>query len=210
MTLLVSICVVALLVGAVATWTEAQGQRWRWGWRSAPGPALGDGAYREMPITIEVPRRMPVSCAAAAVSSVTWGVLTVFVFAPAGSLCCLLLLGDISEYGVACALGTAGMVIATIRGYAFGVRLMGLVRELTVRTASSAERVGRLARQSFVHHAMVAASFSLAVWAGGAPPFFYYTAAVPCAIGAGHAALLLAARSALLRLDREDQQRRAA
>ena len=200
------VSIVALLVGGVVTWTVARDHRAGWGWRPVPGPALGDGLYRSMPIVNQDPRRMPRVCAAAAVSSVTWGVLTAFVFAPAGSLCCLLVLGDVTEHGIALPFATAAAIVATIRGFAFGARLMCLVVELAARKASSAGRVGRLARQSFVHHAMVAASFGLMMWAGDAPPFLFWTAIVPCAIGAGQAALLLAARSALVRLDREDER----
>ncbi|HKE19048.1 MAG TPA: hypothetical protein VKB80_29440 [Kofleriaceae bacterium] len=199
------VSIVALLVGGSVTWTVARSHRAGWGWRAVPGSALGDGPFRRMPIVNQEPRRMPLVCAAAAFSSVTWGVLTAFVFAPAGLVCCLLALGDVPEHGVAFAAGTAGMVAATVRGFALGGRLMGLVQVLAARRATSADDVGRLARQSFAHHALVAASFALVVGASGDPPFFLL-AAVPCAIGAGQAALLRAARSTFVRLDREDER----
>jgi len=197
-----------LLVGALVTWKVARGQTWRWGWTAEIAPAAGDGAYRSAPVVLQRPRRMPLVCAVAATFSVFWGALTAFVFAPASGFLCLTQLTEVEHHGFLFAVGSVGLIAAAMVGFVLGLRLIGLVHVLAARTAGS-ERVRQIAYRSLVHHVVVAVS--LAYWLAGAGDFeFYGIAAIPCAIGMGHALLLGAAYRMLLRRDREDEQRAAA
>jgi hypothetical protein len=207
MTWVIGIGSVALLAGVLVTWMAARGQRWRWGWTAAPGPVLGDGAYRSAPVTVQNPRRFPAVCAVAAIASVAWGVLTTFVFAPAGLLGCMVALHAMEEEPWTFALGTAVLAAATFDGFAIGPRLMALAKVLAVRTASSAERTLRTVRHSLAHHALVSVALGLWIADDGHDPISYIVAAAPFLVGLGHAGLLWTARARVVRFDREDRAR---
>jgi hypothetical protein len=151
---------------------------------------------------------MPLVCAVAATSSVAWGGLTTFGFAPAGGLFSLATLAEIRHHGLLFALGSLGILAAAVVGLVLGLQLIGLVHVLAVRTPGSAERVRRVAYRSLAHH--VAVATALAYWFASAGDFDMYGFAVlPCAIGIGHAMLLGAAYRVLDRLDLEDRRREA-
>ncbi|HTE55845.1 MAG TPA: hypothetical protein VK698_33550 [Kofleriaceae bacterium] len=205
MTAMLVISGFALFMGALVTWVSARGQGWRWGWRPVQLAAADEGVYRSAPVTVRAPRRMPTVCGVAAVTSVAWGTLTVFVFAPAGVVGCLVVAPQASV-GVLGVVGLIGISAVTLHGFYLGVLLIGLVKPITVRASGAGERLGRAAGASFAHHGAVVLSFAClsaadheVVWVG--------MAAVPCAIGALQACLLLAARAAHVRLDREDAAR---
>jgi hypothetical protein len=205
---------VALTIGALVTWMWARGQGWRWGWDSRRSELVGDGLYRSAPFDIRTPRRMPKVCAAASVTSVAWGSLMTFVFAPAGLLAALLMIGGMidEERGpdlivrLICLLPFAAVAA---HGFVQGTRLMALVSALTVRSEYSRDRVERAATTSIIHHVVVASSFALACLGMGVP-HMAWVAAVPCALGLLHARLLVAARVALTQLDTADADRAVA
>lgn len=199
----VGVTLLALLAGIIATWAAARGNRWRWGRTVETGPSVGEGAYRRAPVRIERPRRMPAVCALASVTAFAWGVLTVGVFVPAGALYFYVAICAIIADHWWFPIGAIGLLVAVIRGCVVGPRLAGAVRALTVRTSDSAGSVGAVARQSLIHHALVAAAIYLVSSGAGADPVAY-VCAIPCAIGAAQAVLLLGARATLARLDRED------
>jgi hypothetical protein len=194
----------ALLAGVLATWIAGRGKQSRWGRTIETTPPLGEGMYRRAPVRIERPRRIPAICRLASVTVFAWGALTVFVFAPAGVLLFIMVLGEIVERGWLFALATAGLVVAVIRGFTVGTRLMLAVNVLAARTADSVESVRRVARQSLFHHALVATVLVLFGFSARADAIFFALFFIPCAIGAAQAALLLGARATIDRLDRED------
>lgn len=202
MTLVLIIVAIALATGGVVTWIQAHGHRWRWGWRAVTAPPTGDGVYRSAPVTLRAPRSIPPACVAAAVTSAAWGILTLFLFLPAGLLGCTVGAPS-SAAGPLGAIGFLGVVLVNGHGFVLGAALLGLVKPLTRRPPGAAALVGRIARRSLAHHAAVVAAFAAAFGAAGAAEWVWL-AGVPCAIGAAHALLLLAARAALVRLDRED------
>ena len=199
----VGVASLALLAGIIATWVAARGQRWRWGRTMESGPAVGEGVYRGALVSIERPRRVPAICALASVTAFAWGALTVCLFAPAGGLFFYVATFSIIPDRWWFALGVLGLLVAVIRGYMVGPRLVRMVRALAVRTPDSAGSVGSVARQSLFHHVLVAAALGVLCSGAGADPIAY-ACAIPCAIGAAQAALLLGARATLARLDRED------
>ena len=205
MSVVLIIVAVALAVGGLVTWTQARGQRWRWGWRAVTTPAVGEGLYRSADVTLRAPRSIPLVCTVAAVTSAAWGMLTLFVFMPAGMLGCTVA----APYGASRLLGVIGflgLTVVILHAFPLGTALMGLARILTRRPPNAAALVARTAKFSLAHHAVVAAVFATcfpvedAVW-------WALLAGVPCAIGLAHAGLLLTARAALIRLDLEDAAR---
>lgn len=198
------LCALALLAGIVATRRAARGHGWRWGRTVETGPSVGEGAYRSALVGIERPRRMPAICALASVTAFACGVLTVGVCAPAGAAlfyaAVFLIIGKAWWFG----LGVAGLGVAIVCGCIIGPRLVGAVHVLSVRHARSAGKVASLARQTLVHHVLVAASLALLCSGAGGDPILHAFYAIPCAMGAAQAALLLGARATLARLDRED------
>ena len=204
MTYLVGVSAFALVIGVAMTCYWASGQRWRWGWRIARRVEVGEGVYRSAPVDVREARKLPVVCGVGAVTSAVWGFLTLLVFAPAG----LLLFAISSDNGSAQPLvtvGAIGVLVASGHGFLLGTRLIGLVKALVVRTESSAMRVGRAVMVSGIHHAVVVLSFVALTASGHEGPLLL--AAVPCAIGFIHVALLAQARAVLARLDREDRLR---
>lgn len=195
---------IALLIGIRVTRKAAHGHGWRWGRTMETDSSLGEGAYRSAPVRVEQPRRMPPICALASVTAYAWGALTVSVCAPAGGLlfytAVFYIIGKESWF----AIGVAGLAVAVVCGYLVGLRLLRSVHALAVRQASSAGSVASLARQSLLHHALVAVALGLLFSGAGADPIVHAVYAIPCAIGLGQAALLLAASATLTRLDRDD------
>src|SRR5687768_2384177 len=122
---LIAVTAIALGIGAVATWLRARRQGWRWGWKSGT-QEVGDGAYRSAPVEIRTPRRMPAVCAVASATSIAWGILTTFLFAPAGVVGCVMVNGEGGQ-GIGRLIGTVLFGLVTLHGFAFGARLMGLV-----------------------------------------------------------------------------------
>lgn len=207
MSYLVGVSAFALVIGIVLTCFLASGQRWRWGSRISRRVDVGDGVYRSAPFDVPEARQLPVVCGVGAVTSVAWGVLTLLVFAPAG----LLLFAMSSPSAVApplATVGAVGVLLASGHGLLLGARLIGLVKVLVVRTESSASRVGHAVIVSGIHHAVVIASFVALSASGHDGPLLL--AAIPCAIGFIHVALLAQARAVLSRLDHEDRLRVAA
>lgn len=198
----------ALLAGVVATWVAARGNRWRWGRSIETAPSLGEGVYRSGPVRIERPRGFPAICVLASVTAFAWGALTTMVFAPAGGLLFMMVLGDVIERGWWFALGTGGLIVTIIRGSMVGLHLMGAVNVLAARKPDSVESVGRVARQSLFHHALAAALLGFFGLVADADPIFFALFALPCAIGSAQAALLLGARATIARLDRDDAETR--
>lgn len=196
------IVAVALATGGLVTWTQVRGQRWRWGWRAVTATSVGDGIYRAAPVTLRAPRTVPLVCTIAAVTSVAWGILTLFIFMPAGMLGCTVGAPH-GETRLLSVIGLIGMIAVNFHAFFLGTALIGLVAPLTRRPPGAADRVGRTAGFSLAHHAVVVASFAASFAAEGAFEWIWI-AGVPCAIGGAHVALLLAARTALIRLDRED------
>ncbi len=199
------ILVLALITGAVVTGIQARGQRWRWGWRTVTSAPLGDGVYRSAPVVLREPRAVPRVCTVAAVTSTAWGILTLFVFMPAGMLGCTVAAPAIED-GLPRVIGSLGIVVVNLHALVLGPALLHLVKPLTWRSPGAAALVGRTARSSLAHHAVVVAAFAASFGAADAIEWIWLTG-VPCAIGAAQAALLLAARAALIRLDREDAAR---
>lgn len=205
---------VALTIGALVTWLWARGQGWRWGWDSRRTELVGDGLYRSAPFDIRTPRRMPTVCAAASVTSVAWGSLMTFLFAPAGLLATVMMFGGITDgargpYFVIGMVGLLPFAVVATHGFVQGTRLIALVSALTVRSEHSRDRVERAAAISSVHHVVVASSFAL-VSVGLGVPHMAWVAVIPCALGFLHARLLAAAGEALTRLDTTDAERAAA
>jgi hypothetical protein len=202
---LIAVPAIVLAIGAVATWLRARRQGWRWGWKSGT-QEVGDGAYRSAPVETRTPRRMPAVCAVASATSVAWGILTTFLFAPAGVLGCVLVDREGTQE-VGNLLGTLLFGLFTLHGFALGARLMGLVDVLAVRRPGSRERIYQAAVVSIVHHVAVAISFALII---GRDQEALAAFAIPCAIGVVHAVLLFRAGRAVEALDREDADRLAA
>lgn len=205
MSLVLIIAGLALATGAVVTLTLARGQRWRWGWRPATAPSADDGIYRSAPVTVREPRSIPPVCIAAAITSAAWGILTLFLFLPAGMVGCTVS-GPSSANGALSVIGFIGIMAVNLQALFLGPALLGLVKPLTRRSPGAAALVLRTARFSLVHHAVVVAAFASSFGSSGALEWIWL-AWVPCAIGGLHAALLLAARAALVQLDREDAAR---
>jgi hypothetical protein len=198
------LCSLALLAGIFATWMAARGHGWRWGRTVERGPSVGEGAYRSALVSIERPRRMPAICALAAVTSFACGVLTVGVCAPAGAA--LVYAGVFVIIGKAWWFGPSvvGLAVAIVYACIIGPRLVGAVHVLAVRHAHSAGKIASLARQTLLLHMLVAAALALLCLGAGGDPILHALYAIPCAMGAAQAALLLGAAATLARLDRED------
>jgi hypothetical protein len=205
MSLALIIVVMALITGGVVTGIQAKGQRWRWGWREVTTPPVGDGIYRSAPVTVREPRAVPLVCTVAAVTSAAWGILTLFVFMPAGMLGCTVG-APTGGNDLLSVIGFVGIVLVNLHAFFLGTALLNLVKPLTRRSPGAAALVGRTARSSLAHHAVVVAAFAASFGATGALEWIWL-AGVPCAIGGAHVALLFAARTALVRLDREDAAR---
>ena len=198
------LCSLALIAGIFATRMAARGQGWRWGRTVETGPSVGEGAYRSAVVRIERPRRMPAICALAAVTSFACGVLTVGVCAPAGAM--LVYAGAFVIIGKAWWFGPSvvGLAAAILYACIVGPRLVGAVHVLAVRHAHSARKIASLARQTLLLHMLVAAALALLCLGAGGDPILHALYAIPCAMGAAQAALLLGAGATLARLDRED------
>lgn len=205
MSAILIIAFLALLTGGFVTVAQASGQRWRWGWRPVTAASADDGVYRSAPVIVREPRSIPRVCIIAAVTSAAWGILTLFLFMPAGMLGCTVG-APTGESGVLSTFGFLGIVAVNLHAFFLGTAFLGLVKPLTQRSPGAAAQVGRIARFSLVHHAVVVAAFA-AAFAGMDAAEWTLLAGVPCAIGGLHVALLLAARAALVRLDREDAAR---
>jgi hypothetical protein len=203
MSWIVVVSTFGLALGLLVTWTSARGQRWRWGWRAGGQAEVGEGAYRSASVVVREPRRMPVIFAIASVTSVVWGTMMMFVFAPAGLLL-FIVLAPFVGHGLAVLLGAVGMIGATLHGFGLGWRLIRVVTPLTVRTPSSEESIQRIIIATVAHHGLVVASFAL-ICAGAAEWEWFWLAWLPCSIGLAQAGLLVRARSALVRIDREDR-----
>ena len=205
MSVVLIIAALALVVGGSVTLSQASGQRWRWGWRAVSAPSVGDGVFRSAPVTVRESRSIPPVCVAAAVTSAAWGILTLFLFMPAGMLGCTAG-APTGESGVLGTFGFLGIAAVNLHAFFLGTALLRLVKPLTQRSPGAAALVARTARSSLIHHAAVVAAFA-AAFSGADAAACILLALVPCAIGGLHAALLLAARAALIRLDREDAAR---
>ncbi len=207
MNLVVGLLSLALLAGILKTRKVARGHRLRWGRTVETRPSVGQGAYRSAPIRIERPRSIPAVCWFASVTAFAWGALTVFVFAPAGtvlfggSACCA---SELAHHGWLFGLGTVGLFVAVVRGFIVGPRLMRAVDVLAARRTCSAESVASVARQSLFHHTLVAAALGATCFGAGGEPIMFAVSAIPCALGLAQAALLFAAQATLAGLDRED------
>jgi hypothetical protein len=202
MTWIAAIVVTALLAGGLATWWMAAGESWRWGRLRRPGPQMGDGPYRSAPVVVEIPRRLPAIAGVASVLSVSLGLVTLLVFAPAGVVLSTIALPGSVE-GVPEAVAALAVTGVTMSGFVIAMRLIGAPRLLVVRGADSAARVRAVAIHGALHHALAAATFAFMHAVVEAWPLLT-VAAIPCAIGLAVAGLLGGASAVISRIDRED------
>ncbi len=179
-----------VLVGAgiVVAWLGGRASGTRWGIRLGDPTPAGEGAYRRGTTRDHLPRPAPFVVRAAAGLAVTWGVLTLVMFVPAGGLFTTLLL---EEGHTQRTLAGVAVALVVLDGLVLGPALLLLARALLRPSLASARFARTIAIYSSVHHVAVfvaccCADVALEKSLGGLVLF----AAIPCSLGLGHAALL--------------------
>ena len=170
--------VTCALVAAVAV-PLALGRRdaQRWGIRRSahsvsPNPYRGDTVHREEA------RRAPGSVRLAAGLNAAWGLLTLMIFAPAGSL--LLFIRE--------PLFSLALIPLLVSGFILGFALLGVGARLHRRDAAGALRTARF---SLLHHVAVAVFFaSFGFLANDRDPSIGFVPAIPAALGVAFALAL--------------------
>lgn len=195
---IIGVPAVALAIGVIVTASAAR-QRGSWGLVMAPPMPVGDGPYRASLIEMYRRRSVPPVTVIASALGIGWGLLTMFVFAPAGIVLCLFALPAAGSHPIT-AVGFAALMVSIIHGFALGARLIGLSRALVVHArAASTDAIRGAARATLIQHLLVAGAFALIALPRESGLFAI--AAVPCAIGLVLAGLLAAAHAAHRRAD---------
>lgn len=181
MTWIVAVIALGATAGLLATAHLAARHRWRWSaYRRAASP---EGPYRGFVAETPEPRRIPSVVLFASVVSPIWGLLILLVFAPAGLLLALILLGDHGILGASVALPLIGVCL---HGFAVATGLLAAPATLLRRHRA------RVAGSVALHHALLLVVFTgVAALAGG--PGLLAGVALLALLGLGLSRLLDAA-----------------
>jgi hypothetical protein len=181
---LVSVALIAALWVAKA--------RGVWGSRrSTKSVEVGAGPYRAQLTAGEEALPLPRSIWVTAAMSAVWGVLTTFLFAPAGGLLLVFLIMGAPDLPRAIA-GFAMLAIVA-SGLGVGVTSIATAFALVRRSEGVARLAQVLSRWSLAHHCAVPMAFAALTIASGDPAIFVWNIPfvwIPCALGAWHATRL--------------------
>lgn len=193
----------ALFVGsaalvAVALLAQGVAARGRWGWIERPAGELGEGAYRRAHTSETKARPAPLDIVSGAVVASVWGIITLFVFVPAGGLCAVI----VSEQPGA-SLAVLFSAAAALSGLLLAGALVVVSQRLVRRGDDSIDDALRVVRFSHAHHVAVFLGFGLmaAVMEAAALPAYLLALAIPCGAGlaAGQVLRVTAQRAAEIR-----------
>lgn len=182
MSWIVAIVALGAAASLLGTARLAARHGWRWQTRHTHLASSG-GPYRGFVCETLSRRRIPAVVLLASVASPIWGLLILLLFAPAGLLLALMLLGNGGFLGASVALP---LVAVCLHGFAVATGLLAapaaLLRRRPLRVASSVA----------LHHALVLGVFTaVALLAGG--PAMLGGVAILALVGLGLARLLGAA-----------------